>query len=94
MTDPAVQAVAERILDDEVAHVQFQQQRLRAGFSGSGRTARLLAFALWWVTAIGATAVVALDHGPLLRAIGYRRTRFVREVLTDFSRVSAAVLLR
>ncbi len=58
----------------------------------SGRGA--LAFAFWWLTAIGATVVVAFDHGPLLDAIGYRRTRFIRDVLADFAKVAAAVLRR
>jgi len=53
---------------------------------------RLLAFGLWWITAIGATVVVAFDHGPLLDAIGYRRMRFIRGVLADFAKVVAAVL--
>ena len=56
--------------------------------------ARALAFAFWWLTAIGATVVVAFDHGPLLDAIGYRRTRFIRDVLADFAKVVAAVLRR
>lgn len=55
---------------------------------------RALAFAFWWVTAVGATVVVAFDHGPLLDAIGYRRTCFIRDVLADFAKVAAAVLRR
>jgi hypothetical protein len=65
---------------------------LTAGFAASSRAFRWLAFCLWWVTAIGATTVVALDHGRLLDAIGYRRVRFVRDVLRDFAKVAAAVL--
>jgi hypothetical protein len=91
--DPVVRAVAARIVDDEHAHVRFQDQRLRAGFADSGVALRLLAFGLWWATAVGATVVVAVDHGPLLDAIGYRRTRFVRDVLRDFAKVAAAMLL-
>jgi hypothetical protein len=36
--------------------------------------------------------VVAMDHGPLLDAIGYRRVHFVRDVLSDFAEVVEAVL--
>jgi hypothetical protein len=86
--------VAARIVADEHPHVRFQQDRLRAGFAGWGIPLRLLAYALWWLTAIGATVVVAFDHGPLLDAIAYRRTRFIRDVLTDFARVATAVLRR
>ena len=92
--DSVVRAVAARIVDDEHAHVRFQKQRLRAGFADSRVPVRLLAFGLWWVTAVGATVVVAVDHGRLLDAICYRRTRFIRDVLADFSKVAVAVLRR
>ena len=92
--DGVVGAVAARIVADEHPHVRFQQDRLRAGFDESRVGARALAFAFWWLTAIGATAVVAFDHGPLLDAIGYRRRRFIRDVLADFARVASAVLRR
>jgi hypothetical protein len=92
--DPVVRAVAARVVDDEHPHVRFQRDRLRAGFAGSGVPMRALAFVFWWLTAIGATVVVAIDHGPLLDAIGYRRLRFVRDVLGDFANVAAEVLRR
>lgn len=89
--DAVVRAVAARILADEHAHVRFQVDRLRAGFAGSRGGLRAMAFAFWWLIAIGATVVVSYDHGALLDAIGYRRIRFIREVLTDFAKVAAAV---
>jgi hypothetical protein len=92
--DSVVRAVATRIVDDEHAHVRFQKQRLRAGFADSRAPVRLLAFGLWWLTAVGATVVVALDHGRLLDAICYRRSRFIRDVLGDFSKVAVAALRR
>jgi len=92
--DGVVRAVAARIVADEHPHVRFQEDRLRAGFAASSRAVRALAFAFWWLTAIGATVVVAYDHGPLLDAIGYRRTRFIRDVLADFAKVVATVLRR
>ena len=57
--DSVVRAVAQRIVDDENAHVRFQRHRLHSGFADSPALLRLLAFGLWWVTAIGATVVVA-----------------------------------
>jgi len=33
-----------------------------------------------------------MDHGPLFAAIGYRRSRFIRDVLADFAKVTAQVL--
>jgi hypothetical protein len=92
--DPVVRAVAARIVADEHPHVRFQRQRLRVGFADSGFPMRLLALVLWWVVAVGATTVVAVDHGGLLDAIGYRRTRFIRDVLADFRALAKAVLLR
>lgn len=92
--DAVVRAVAARIVADEHPHVRFQTDRLRAGFAGAHAGVRALAFAFWWVTAVGATVVVAFDHGPLLDAIGYRRARFIRDVLADFAKVAAAVLRR
>lgn len=91
--DPVVRAVAARIVDDERAHVRFQRHRLSAGFARAGLPQRMLAFGLWWVVAVGATSVVVLDHGSLLDAIGYRRLRFIRDVLADFSAMAAAVLI-
>ncbi|MGO4444793.1 ferritin-like domain-containing protein [Mycobacterium sp. 2YAF39] len=92
--DPVTRAVAARIVDDERAHVQFQRDRLHAGFADSPAASRILALVLWWGVAMGATVVVAIDHRGLLDAIGYRRTRFIRDVLADFAKLSAAVLLR
>jgi hypothetical protein len=92
--DPVVRAVAARILADEHAHVRFHQQRLCADFADSGMPARLCVFALWWLTAVGTMLVVAVDHGSLLRTIGYRRICFARDVLTDFAKVAAGVLLK
>lgn len=92
--DAVVRAVADRIVADEHPHVRFQIDRLRAGFAQSRAGVRALALVFWWLTAIGATVVVSFDHGPLLDAIGYRRTRFIRDVLSDFAKVAAAVLRR
>jgi hypothetical protein len=90
--DPVVRAVAARILADEHAHVAFQRDRLTAGFRDAPAPLRASAFALWWLTAIGATAAVAVDHGGALRTVGYRRVRFVRDVLADFAALATATL--
>lgn len=92
--DPVTRAVAARIVDDEHAHVRFQRDRLRDGFADSPAPLRALALGLWWLVAVGATVVVAFDHRGVLDAIGYRRTGFVRDVLGDFARLTAAVMSR
>lgn len=90
--DPVTRAVAARIVDDEHAHVRFQRDRLHAGFAEAQTPVRLLGLGLWWVVAIGATVVVAVDHRGVLGAIGYPRTLFFRDVLTDFKAQAAAVM--
>jgi ABC-type Co2+ transport system permease subunit len=65
---------------------------LRAGFAASGVRVRAPAFVSWWLTAVGATMAVTADHGPLLDALGYRRKRFVLDVLIDFAAVARAAL--
>ncbi|MGE0217387.1 ferritin-like domain-containing protein [Mycolicibacterium sp.] len=90
--DAVTRAVAERILADEGPHVRFQRQRLHAGFAEASRPARWAAFAFWWATTLGASTVVALDHGGILTALGYRRRDFIRDVLDDFADVVGYVL--
>ena len=92
--DPVIRAVAARIVDDEHAHVRFQRDRLQSAFADSPTPLRVMALVGWWVVAIGATVVVAFDHRGLLDAIGYPRTRFIRDVLADFAPLAAAVMLR
>lgn len=90
--DPVVRAVADRILTDEQAHVNFHAQSLRTGLADAGSLTRTVATAAWWVVAVGTTGVVAVDHGRLLRALGLRRTTFARSVFRDFSGVVSDVL--
>ena len=91
--DSVVRAVAQRIVDDETAHVRFHRHRLHAGFEDSPVPLRLPVSAL-----VGDGDRRDGGGRPrsrrLLDAIGYRRTRFVRDVLTDFNGLAAAVLTR
>ncbi|MGB3440929.1 MAG: ferritin-like domain-containing protein [Actinophytocola sp.] len=83
--DPLTTDVAGRILADEERHVPFHCDRLRTAF---GRAARPVA-AGWRLMLLGVAVVVALDHGPALRELGVRRTRFVRDVAALGRQVSA-----
>ncbi|WP_223885385.1 ferritin-like domain-containing protein [Nocardia colli] len=84
-TDDALTTqVAGLILNDELRHVPFHCHRLRVAFAGSSRAARLIPVLLWWVVLIGATVVVAADHGPALRRLGVSRTGFVLDVIALF----------
>ncbi|PXX61061.1 hypothetical protein DFR70_109252 [Nocardia tenerifensis] len=84
-TDDALTAqVAGLILNDELRHVPFHCQRLRVAFATTSRPARLIPVLLWWIVLIGATVVVAADHGPALRRLGVGRAGFVLDVIALF----------
>lgn len=82
--DPLTTRVAGLVLADEMRHVPFHRQRLRAAFTTSPRPVRLVAVATWWIVLLGSLTVVAVDHGRALRRLGVTRIRFVADVLTLF----------
>ncbi|UGT41143.1 ferritin-like domain-containing protein [Nocardia yamanashiensis] len=82
--DPLTAQVAALILDDERRHVPFHTQRLRQSFAATTGTVRTLGTCAWWLVFLGATVVVALDHGPALRRLGVSRTRFAAGGLALF----------
>lgn len=90
--DAFVEAIASSILADERAHVEFHAQRIAAGFAASGRATRRLARLAWWLIMLATGAAVAIDHGPLLRALGGTRRAFVGSVLADFRTVARTAL--
>ncbi|MGW7332141.1 ferritin-like domain-containing protein, partial [Streptomyces sp. NPDC054840] len=69
-TDRLTTEVAGRILADEERHVPFHCLRLREGLAGLPRPARRAVTAGWRGLLAGAAALVAVDHGPALRALG------------------------
>ncbi|GAA1620007.1 hypothetical protein GCM10009764_49320 [Nocardia ninae] len=84
-TDDALTAqVAGLILNDELRHVPFHCHRLRLAFATASGPARVIPVLLWWIVLIGATVVVAADHGPALRRLGVTRTGFVLDVIGLF----------
>lgn len=82
--DVLTSQVAGLILNDELRHVPFHCQRLRAAFASTARPARLVPVLLWWLVLVGATVVVAIDHGSALRRLGVTRTGFVLDVIALF----------
>jgi hypothetical protein len=82
--DPVVRGVAERVLTDEVEHIRFQIDQLRVGFERVSPVGRMLAAAAAWTVALGAATVVAIDHGPALRACGLRPFTFWGRALRHF----------
>ncbi|MFD6160576.1 ferritin-like domain-containing protein [Nocardia sp. NPDC060256] len=84
-TDDALTAqVAGLILNDELRHVPFHCHRLRVAFANTSGLARLIPVLLWWIVLVGATMVVAADHGPALRQLGVSRGGFVLDVIALF----------
>ncbi|MEO3859865.1 ferritin-like domain-containing protein [Acrocarpospora sp. B8E8] len=80
--------VAALILADEQRHVPFHRHRLRQCFARLPGPIRTLTVAAWWCLMAGALTVVALDHGTALRRLGLTRTRFIRDVVHQFTKVA------
>ncbi|MQY16528.1 hypothetical protein SRB5_67270 [Streptomyces sp. RB5] len=92
-TDDALTSdVAGRILADEERHVPFHCERLHASVGELPRWSRRPVMFLWRVLLLGATVVVAADHGGALRRLGLGRVRFVRDVMASSGEVVGAVL--
>ncbi|MEV0293762.1 ferritin-like domain-containing protein [Nocardia sp. NPDC050710] len=91
-SDPLTTQVAGLILNDEKRHVPFHCQRLRMAFGSSSRGVRWGALVTWWVLLIGASVVVAVDHGPALGRFGCRRSDFVRATVSLFAAIAPTVI--
>ncbi|WP_370415454.1 ferritin-like domain-containing protein [Streptomyces fradiae] len=89
--DPLTAEVAARILADEQRHVPFHCRRLRESLAPFPPPARRAATLVWQSLLTAAALTVAHDHGPALRALGLRRTAFVRAVLRDSGPMAAAM---
>lgn len=91
-TDPVTTEVARLILDDEQRHVPFHCQRLQVAFAPTPRPLQFVLLLAWWLVLLGATLVVAIDHGPALRQLGVTRTAFTRDVIALFQGVATAAI--
>ncbi|MGV9712718.1 ferritin-like domain-containing protein [Gordonia sp. NPDC003424] len=89
--DPLLKDVSERILDDERHHVPFQCRRLRAGVARTPALAKPAIKFAWRALALGVIVVVAIDHGPALRACGVSRRDFVVDTMRLFVDASSTV---
>ncbi|MFB2554928.1 ferritin-like domain-containing protein [Herbiconiux liangxiaofengii] len=91
--DPVLRGVARRVLTDEVEHIRFQIAQLQVGLRRVPAGVRMLAAAAAWVVAAGAATVVAVDHGPALRAGGLRPAVFWGRAMRHFRRAAASAFL-
>ena len=90
--DPVLRGIGLRIATDEQDHIRFQIDRLRQGFRTTPRAGRMLVGLVWTVIAGGAAAVLAVDHGPALRACGLSPVRYWRQAMVGFRRAARSVL--
>ncbi|MGW6841780.1 ferritin-like domain-containing protein [Streptomyces sp. NPDC054958] len=90
-TDPLTTEVAGRILADEERHVPFHCLRLREGLAGLPRPARRAVTTGWRGLLAGAAALVAVDHGPALRALGVDRGAFVARTVRSSAWMARAM---
>ncbi|MFF5790570.1 ferritin-like domain-containing protein [Paeniglutamicibacter sp. NPDC012692] len=90
--DPVLRGIGLRIATDEQDHIRFQIDRLRQGFRNTPRAGRVLIGMAWTVIAGGAAAVLAVDHGPALRACGLSPARYWRQAMVGFRRAAHSVL--
>ncbi|MFG2485579.1 ferritin-like domain-containing protein [Streptomyces virginiae] len=90
-SDPLTTEVAGRILADEERHVPFHCLRLREGLAGLPRPARRAVTAGWRGLLAGAAALVAVDHGPALRALGVDRGAFVAQTVRSSAWMARAM---
>ncbi|UFS59669.1 diiron oxygenase [Subtercola endophyticus] len=91
--DPVIRGVARRVTTDEIEHIRFQIDQLRVGFETTPRVGRMLAALAASVVAVAAATVVAIDHGPAMRACGLGRGLFWRRALGTFGRAARSAFL-
>jgi hypothetical protein len=87
--DESLAAVFARIQSDEVVHVDFHTATLPAQLRRLPRALYWSARWLWSTIVVGATVVVAHDHGDVLSRVGVTRREFRRRVAADRRRVGA-----
>jgi hypothetical protein len=90
--DAVIQAIGTRIARDEEHHVAFQKEQLRIGFAATPAAGKALVFAAWWLVAVAAATVVAVDHGGALRACGLRPCSYWGSALRSFRLAAGSTL--
>ena len=90
--DPVIRGIGTRIALDEEHHLAFQIAQLRGGLAALTTPVRTLVLLLWWVVAVGAATVVAIDHGSALRACGLPVRRYWGAALRSFRRAVEATV--
>ncbi|MCU1373014.1 MAG: hypothetical protein JWO68_300 [Actinomycetia bacterium] len=92
--DPALADAFGRIHDDEVVHVEFHCQTLPPHLDRFPPPVRAVAGWAWNLLVVGASVVVAVDHGRLLGRVELSRRQFMAQVWRDRQRVSARLFPR
>lgn len=90
--DAVIRGIGTRIALDEEHHLAFQIDQLRGGLRSLPSWAKPLVVLPCWLVAVGATAVVVIDHGGALRACGMGAHAYAGAALRSFRRALTAAL--
>ena len=90
--DPVLRGIGLRIATDEVEHIRFQVDGLRALCEGWPAPARLALGLLGGVAAVGAATVLAVDHRAALNVCGLRPGGYWWRALRRYRGAAGAAL--
>jgi rubrerythrin len=90
-SNPAMNAVFTQIFRDEEGHLAFHADYLNKAFAKMSFPRRIVVQVVWRFVYRAVCALVYLDHGSLLRALGVGPARFWRECGAVFDEVAAKI---
>jgi hypothetical protein len=90
-SNPVLRAVFEQIFRDEVGHLAFHADYLNRICSALSFRRRVLTQVVWRFVFRVVCAVVILDHGDVLRAVGVSPATFWRDCGLIFDEVAAII---
>jgi hypothetical protein len=86
-----LQAICERILEDEAAHLRFQASMLSRLSASRSLFADRIVSGMHRMFLLVTCCVVWLEHGSVFRAAGYARGGFSAQAFWEFSRLENAI---
>ncbi|AYY13130.1 hypothetical protein EF847_10900 [Actinobacteria bacterium YIM 96077] len=90
--DPVLRLIGLRIATDERNHIRFQIDGLRESLRRTPRLLRTMIVVAWWPIAVGAAAVILVDHGAALRSCGLSPITYWRAAVRQFRDAVRGVL--
>jgi hypothetical protein len=83
--DQGVSEVFAAIVQDEVAHIRFHTEFVRAAFEHVGTIKRCIFFLAWLTLFMGGCIVFVLDHRSALYALGTSPWKFLKRAVEMFT---------